>query len=193
VGNGTFAASTSPVTQFVVKVGGNYKNNFSSDLNGGDITSWYSPAAAPNATLTAQVPSCFQGGAPIPNSSFSQHELIARADTGNPGIEINNDIITIVPLKMQLTPQSGIQVPLGQEVTVQMNLSTAQPVAIPVTLEPNHPSVSVNGAPSGTSATTFIPNNNVGTFKIRGTSPGSFIVRVIAKGVQCGGVNGFVN
>lgn len=189
---GGFNQAPAPVTKFVVKVGPNYKGSFSADLDGGAITTWFSPAAAPNSTVVATVPTCFSGGAAIPHTILRKHELIARASSGNPGISIDNDIAEFVPPAMQFQPASSITVPRGQTVTVQMNLTTGPATPVPVTLEPSTSTVSVNGVPAGTPALATLPNNTVGTFSITGVAPGSFVISAKAKGVQCGGVSGHV-
>jgi hypothetical protein len=189
---GGYTGATAPITQFVVKVNNNYAGNFSADLDGVPITSWFTPAAAPNNTVVAQVPSCFSGGTQITPSIRFKHELVARADSTNPSLSIDNDIAEFVPPSLQFQPSVGINISRGQTVSVLMNLTSGQVTNVPVTLEPNHPTVSVNGAPSGTAAPGVIPNNNVGSFTITGVAPGSFIIMVKARGVQCGGVSGFV-
>lgn len=190
---GGYVGATAPVTQFVVKVNDNYAGNFSADLDGVPITSWFAPAAAQNTTVIAQVPSCFTGGTPIAQSIRVRHELIARADSTSPSISVNNDIAEFVPPSLQFQPSQGININRGQTVTVLMNLTSGPTANVPVTLEPNHPTVSVNGAASGTPASGVIPNNNVGTFTITGVAPGSFIIMAKARGVQCGGVSGYVH
>ena len=189
---GGYTGATAPVSQFIVKVNNNYAGNFSADLDGVPITSWFAPAAAPNTTLVAQVPSCFTGGTPLSPSIRVKHELIVRADSTSPSMSVNNDIAEFVPPSLQFQPAQAINIGRGQTVSVLMNLTSGPTTNVPVTLEPNHPTVSVNGAASGTPAPGIIPNNNVGSFTITGVAPGSFVIMVKARGVQCGGVSGYV-
>jgi hypothetical protein len=189
---GGYIGATAPITQFIVKVNSNYAGNFSADLDGAPITSWFVPTAGANTTVIAQVPSCFSGGTPITGSIRYKHELIARADSTNASISVDNDIAEFVPPSLQFQPSQGINITRGQTVTVFVNMTTGPTTNIPVTLEPNHATVSVNGAASGTLASGVLPNNNVGSFTITGVAPGSFIVMVKARGVQCGGVSGYV-
>ena len=189
---GGYVASHLPITEFVVLLGSRYASGFEADLDGVPITSWFTPAAAPNTTVTAQVPSCFSGGTQLAPNIVFKHDLVARAYSTTSGTSFVNDIVEFVPPSMQFQPSQGINISRGQTVTVLMNLTGGQATNVPVTLEPNSSRVSVNGAPSGTPAAGMIPDNNVGTFTITGVAPGSFIVLAKARGVQCGGVSGSV-
>ncbi len=187
---GGYNVSTAPVSQFVVKINSNYVSSFSADLDGAPVTGW-SPAPAANTTVTALAPACFSGGKSIAASNLYVHELIARATSTSPSASIDNDIADFVPPSMQFS-QTSFNLTRGQTVSVGMNLTTPQPVVTVVTLKPNHTNVSVNAAPAGATATGTIPNNNIGAFTITGLSSGSFIINASVRGVQCGGVSGYV-
>ena len=163
---------------FQVKIGSNYTGAFNADLDGTPITGWFTPAAAPNTTVTALVPSCLVGGA---------HELIARANSTSTGggIVVDNDIADFNVPSLQFNPTSVTNLVPGQSVSVTVNFTVAPGIAVPVSLAPNSTRVSVNGAAAGAPSSMLMPSNNAGSFTVTGVAPGAFLVAANAKGYQC--------
>lgn len=183
-----------PVPTLSARLTEGYTHDFSATLDGNPITALFSPAAAPNTVVTAQMRRCFDGGKPYYSSVPVRfmHELIARGEATDPYYIFRSDTLQFVPPSLTFQPWYSIKLILGQTMTVQMSLVPGPGAPVPVSLEPNHRTVSVNGQPAGSPAPATLPANTVGTFTITGVSPGSFVVVANANGVQCGGISGYV-
>jgi hypothetical protein len=183
-----------PVTALEVKILSQYTGGFSATLDGAPIGG-FTPAPAPNVTVTAPAPSpCFDGGTPVTgtNPVRYQHDLSAKGNSSASGASVTSDTTLFVPPSLKVEPPTNVALGLNQTRMITVALVPGPLAPLPVTLRPNLPTVSVDGATAGQPVSTVFPANAAGTFQIRGVSPGSFIVRIEAKGVQCAGTSGFV-
>jgi hypothetical protein len=182
-----------PVTALEVKILSQYTGGFSATLDGAPIGG-FTPAPAPNVTVTAPAPQCFDGGTAVTgtNPVRFQHDLSAKGNSSASGASVTSDTTLFVPPSLKVDPQAGVALGLNQTRMITVALVPGPLAPLPVTLRPNLPTVSVNGASAGASVPTVFPTNAAGTFEIRGVSPGSFIVRIEAQGVQCAGTSGVV-
>jgi hypothetical protein len=184
-----------PVTTLQVKILSQYTGGFSATLDGAPIGG-FTPAPAPNVTVSAPAPPCFAGGTQVvgtsPPARF-QHDLSAKGNSSAPGISVTNDTTLFVPPSLSVTPQASVALGLNQSKTITVALVPGPTAPLPVTLRPNFPTVSVDGAPAGTPVSKVFPTNAAGTFQVTGVSLGSFIVGIEAQGVQCGGTSGVVS
>ncbi|MGH8855242.1 MAG: hypothetical protein ACREWI_13305 [Telluria sp.] len=183
-----------PVTTLQVKILSQFTGGFSATLDGNAIGG-FTPTPAPNVTVSAPAPPCFVGGTYVSGSNPSrfQHDLSAKGNSSSPSISVNSDTSLFVPPSLSVTPSASVALGLNQSKTITVALIPGPLAPLPVTLRPNFPTVSVDGAPAGTPVSKIFPSNAAGTFTVTGVSLGSFIVMVEAQGVQCGGTSGNVS
>jgi hypothetical protein len=181
-----------PVTTLQVKILSQYTGGFSASLDGAPIGG-FTPTPAPNVTVSAPAPPCFDGGTQVTGTNRFQHDLSAKGNSSAPGISVTSDTALFVPPSLSVTPQGSVALGLNQSKTITVALVPGPTAPLPVTLRPNFPTVSVDGAPAGTPVSKVFPTNAAGTFQVTGVSLGSFIVRIEGQGVQCGGTSGFVS
>lgn len=183
-----------PVTTLQVDILSEYTGGFSATLDGAPIGG-FQPAPVPNVTVTAPAPPCFMGGTPIAWTNSPprfQHDLSAKGDSSATGITFKSDTSLFVPPSLLVVPTDRVKLGLNQTMTVTVALVPGPLAPLPVTLRPDHPNVSVDGAPAGVQISKVFPSNAAGTFQVTGVSPGSFIVWIEAQGVECGAMSGFV-
>ena len=182
-----------PVTALEVKILSQYTGGFSATLDGAPIGG-FTPAPAPNVTVTAPAPPCFDGGTAVTgtNPVRYQHDLSAKGNSSASGASVTSDTTLFVPPSLKVEPQGPVALGLNETRMITVALVPGPLAPLPVMLRPNLPTVSVDGASAGQSVPKVFPTNAAGTFQIRGVSPGSFIVRIEAQGVQCLGTSGVV-
>jgi hypothetical protein len=181
-----------PVTMLQVEILSQYTGGFSATLDGNPIGG-FTPAPAPNVIVSAPAPPCFDSGTLVAtNPHRFQHDFSAKGDSSAPSISVNRDTSLFVPPSLSVSPQGNVALGLNQSKTITVALVPGPTAPLLVTLRPNLPTVSVDGAPAGTPISKVFPSNAAGTFTVTGVSPGSFIVRIEAQGVECGNTWGYV-
>jgi hypothetical protein len=125
---------------------------------------------------------------------WAEHEFAGFGNTERSGgIELSSHRIVFVPPALNIQPRSDVDLALNQSVSITVALVPGLLAPYSVTIVPDQTRVSVNGAPAGQAVTTNLPNNAAGTFRLTGVSPGAYIVRVRARGVQCAAMGGRVH
>lgn len=191
-----------PVTSLKAYLPKDYSRGFTATLNGNPLNG-FSPVPAPDTTIEAPGPDCLPPGEQrvldpgntVPINQFN--EFIIKGDVkGKPGY----DRLLFIPPKLLLTSAIPPNTPSSNAPTLRINVPITVTVVLvpgpkaplPVTLIPNGPTVSVNGAPAGQAVKAVFPSNTAGTFTVNGVSFGGFSILVAARGVQCATLFGSV-
>lgn len=192
--NSGVVSAQAPVTQLQVRLLDRYKANFSATLDGSPIGG-FTPAPARNVTVTTQILDCFEGGTFLaPGSHAAKHDFSAQADSlDTSSISATSDTTLFIPPWLVVQPSSGVNLNLNTWRTITVAISPGPTAPVAVRLVPDGPTVSVNGQPAGAVASMTLPTTAAGTFTVTGVSPGNFIVRIRARGVQCDAMSGRVN
>ena len=186
--------ANAPVTPLKVRILNGYKGNFQATLDGAPLGG-FTPAPARNITVSTPGPACFEGGRMLPGemTKWREHELGARADSSGPGIKLDSDYALFIPPVLYIQPTASIPLGLGASQSITVALVPGPTASVTVNVIPDGPTVSVNGNPAGQAALMTLPTTGPGTFRLTGVSPGNFIVRLQARGVQCDGISGRVS